>query len=114
MKQLTETIRNQLIENYRAQKDEGECIDFKPVVKLFTPDANAIWLLTELNPEHNVAFGLCDLGLGFPELGYVSLDELAAVQGPLGLEIERDEGFTANKALSQYAAEARTQQRIVT
>lgn len=36
-------------------------IDFVPVVKLFTPDANATWLLTELDPnESTLAFGLCD------------------------------------------------------
>lgn len=40
-----------------------------PVVKLFTPDAGATWLLTELDPDdHDIAFGLCDLGLGYPEL----------------------------------------------
>ena len=39
-------------------------------MKLFTPDANATWLLTELDPvEPDRAFGLCDLGLGYPELG---------------------------------------------
>lgn len=38
-----------------------------PVVKLFTPDAGATWLLTEVDPEdHGSAFGLCNLGLGFP------------------------------------------------
>jgi len=26
-------------------------MDFYPVVKLFTPDANATWLLTEIDPE---------------------------------------------------------------
>ena len=39
----------------------------------FTPDAGATWLLTEIDPDdHDHAFGLCDLGQGFPELGYVS------------------------------------------
>jgi hypothetical protein len=33
-------------------------------------------------------FGLCDLG--FPELGYVSLNEMRGVRGALGLGIERD------------------------
>ena len=48
-----------------------------PVVKLFTPDASATWLLTELDPaDPDLAFGLCDLGLGCPELGYVRLSEL--------------------------------------
>ena len=37
-------------------------------------------------------FGLCDLG--FPELGYVSLNELQGVRGPLGLGIERDLHWT--------------------
>ena len=33
-----------------------------PVVKLFTPDAGATWLLTEIDPENrDIAFGLCDL-----------------------------------------------------
>ena len=58
-------------------------IDFEPVVKLFTPDGNATWLLTELDPNGAyLAFGLCDLGLGEPELGYVSLPELAAARRP--------------------------------
>lgn len=35
-------------------------------------------------------FGLCDLGLGFPELGYVSLLELEALRGQAGLPVEID------------------------
>jgi hypothetical protein len=85
-----------------------------PVVKLFTPDAGATWLLTEIDPtDHDRAFGLCDLGLGEPELGYVSLGELAAVRGPLRLPIERDAAFTGGKPLSEYAIEARRMRRIV-
>ena len=49
-----------------------ETIDFKPVVKLFTPDGACNWLLTELSPDL-IAFGLCDLGFGEPEMGYVSV-----------------------------------------
>jgi hypothetical protein len=42
-------------------------IDFPPVVKLFTPDAGTTWLLTEIDPDDpDRAFGLCDLGSGFP------------------------------------------------
>ena len=76
-------------------------------MKLFTPDAGA-WLLTEIDPEDpDIAFGLCDLGLGFPELGNVSLSEISAVRGKLGLPVERDLYFTAKKKLSAYADEAR-------
>ena len=35
------------------------------------------------------AFGLCDLGLGCPELGYVSLNELRTVRGKLRLPIRQ-------------------------
>ena len=73
-------------------------------MKLFTPDANATWLLTELDPtDPDCAFGLCDLGLGAPELGYVLLSELAALRGPLGLSVERDRYFVADRPLSAYA-----------
>ena len=34
-----------------ARSALGEHIDPPPVVKLFTPDAGATWLLTELDPE---------------------------------------------------------------
>ena len=62
----------------------------------------------------DLAFGLCDLGLGCPELGYVSLTELRSVRGKLGLPIERDLHFDADKTISAYADEARTHGRIVT
>ena len=86
-----------------------------PVVKLFTPDANATWLLTESDPdEPDRLFGLCDLGLNFPELGWVCLSEIKEVRGRLGLPVERDAHFVANKPLSAYAEEARAAGRIVT
>ena len=53
------------------------------------------WLITEYDPQERIAFGWCDLGLGFPELGYVSLDEVLAVRiPPIGARIERDLYFT--------------------
>jgi hypothetical protein len=88
--------------------------DFRPVVKLFTPDAGATWLLSELNPEEpDIAFGLCDLGHGFPELGNVSLAELAEARGWTNLPIERDLHFEPTKTLTAYADEARSAGRIV-
>lgn len=89
--------------------------DFVPVVKLFTPDAGATWLLTEIDPgDEDTAFGLCDLGLGCPEIGYVSLSELATVRGRLGLPVEGDFAFCADKPLSGYADAAHTAGRIIT
>jgi hypothetical protein len=118
MKLITKALTEQLLANglgQRAAMDKGDdAFDFKPVVKLFTPDAQCTWLLTELDPDGGPAFGLCDLGLGCPELGYVSLVELATVRGQLGLPVERDLHFDADKTLSAYADEARAHGRIVT
>ncbi len=118
MKLLTADIRKKLLRNgrVRQQRDQEEKPepDFWPVVKLFTPDAGCTWLLTELDPDDpDIAFGLCDLGLGHPELGSVSLSELEAVRGRLNLPVERDLYFTAIKTLSAYADEARAHGAIV-
>jgi hypothetical protein len=48
-----------------------------------------------------------------PEIGWVSLGELATVRGGLGLPIERDLSFRAEKRLSVYARDARLAGRIV-
>ena len=78
------------------------------MVKLFTPDGQCTWLLTELDPDdRDIMFGLADLGLGCPELGYVSLSELESVRGQLGLPVERDRYFSTSKTISAHAAEAR-------
>ena len=114
---FTKTQLEQLIANCQAQivrMDAGDPdIDFKPVVKLFTPDAQCTWLLTELGLD-DIAFGLCDLGLGSPEIGFVCMREIRELRGPLGLPVERDLHFDANKTLSAYAEEARAHGRIVT
>ncbi|MCC8978890.1 DUF2958 domain-containing protein [Bradyrhizobium acaciae] len=112
MKLLTDEIRETLLANGRANAGREETIDFKPAVKLFFPWGAATWLLTELDPENpDIAFGLCDLGMGCPELGYVSLEEMESLRFR-GLGIERDLSFTADKTLSAYADEARRLGRI--
>jgi hypothetical protein len=117
MRLITKDIRSRLIANgelHRQMRQAGKAEpDFLPVVKLFTPDANATWLLAEIDPDdHDRAFGLCDLGLGFPELGYVSLTELETLRGKSGLPVERDLYFRPRKTLSEYAHEARERRRI--
>jgi hypothetical protein len=110
MELLTAEIEAQLLENGRKQqpvRGTSDEIDFPPVVKLFTPDAACTWLLSEIDPEDpDIAFGLCDLGMGSPELGAVSLTELRALRGKLGLPVERDLWFEAKKTLLAYADEA--------
>src|SRR5450759_3062657 len=78
------------------------------------PDAHCTWLLTEIDEGTDLAFGLCELGLGCPELGYVSLTELRTIRGKLGLPIERNLHFEADKPISAYADEARSRGHIVT
>jgi len=106
MKLLTREQREQLLKNGRAQaKVKGTKAekDFWPVVKLFYPAGAATWLLTEIDPEdEDIAVGLCDLGVGFPEFGTVRLSELEGFRGRCGLGIERDHYFEAKAPISRY------------
>jgi hypothetical protein len=86
----------------RAARDENH--DPHPVVRLFIADANASWLLTELDPDDDdLAYGLCDVSLGAPRLGYIRLSDLAELVGDA---IQCDPGFAARQALSAYLREA--------
>ena len=63
-------------------------------------------------PDEDTLYGLCDLGLGYPELGYVRLSELQGItvrvppagSGSIGLE--RDLYFKPSHSLSVYAEAA--------
>jgi hypothetical protein len=117
MQLLTPSILDQLLRNgvlRKALAEGGKAEpDFLPVVKLFTPDAACTWLLTELDPEEpDIAFGLCDLGMGFPELGCVRISEIEAVRGALGLPAERDLHFAPVHTISVYARAAHGAQAI--
>lgn len=111
MKLLTKSLTEQLLRNGRLRMERDEQglsdPDFLPVLKLFTPDAACTWLLTELDPEDpDIAFGLCDLGFGCPELGSVRISELESVRGRLGLPVERDRFFEPSHTLAVYARAA--------
>lgn len=115
---LTDEQRARMLKNGRDNaeriNEDGNTHNFWPVVKLFCPWGAATWLLSELDPdEPDIAFGLCDLGMGCPELGSVRLSEIAAIRGPGGLTIERDQHFKAEKSLTAYADEARRHGCIV-
>ena len=117
MKLLTKTIYEQLLRNGRIQvelAEEGKAFaDFYPVVKIFTPDANCTWLLTELDPfDPDIAFGLCDLGMGFPEMGCVRISEIESVRGAFKLPAERDRHFVARHTLMTYTRAASLEQAI--
>lgn len=110
MKTFTQKQEQQLIKNHQANFGKEETTDFKPVVKLMVRvGGNATWLLSELEPESRIAFGLCDLGMGSPELGYVSIDDLEK----LGWQLERDMYFEAKKTLKEYTVSSRNMGSIV-
>lgn len=70
------------------------------------------------NPNRGIvaptALTLCDLGQGCPELGYVSLREIESLRGTLGLKVERDLHFEADRTLSAYAQLAHERSAIIT
>jgi len=87
-----------------AARAAGQSIDPLPVVRLFTPDAHATWLLAALDPaDGDTAWGLIDIGIGVPALGTVRLSELARIVGPQQRPILRDLYFRASRPLSEYA-----------
>ena len=88
MKLLTKAVEKSLPPLY-SQEDNPD-----PIVKahFFNPMGAGDWWITEASHEDEdyIMFGLCDLGMGFPELGYVSLNEIKSVRLPFGMGIERD------------------------
>lgn len=55
-------------------------------VRITATNSPAEWLVAEYEPDLGIAFGWCDLGVGFPEWGYVTVDEL------LNLDVEVSPG----------------------
>lgn len=102
-----ERLKTNFRKNLERRRADLEPIDFRPVVKLWMPTGQAIWLVTEYDEEADHLFGLCDLGQGFPELGYVSLEEIKSVVGPCGVHADRDCTFIASRTLSEYTEDAR-------
>lgn len=85
MKLLTKELWNKL-------RDAGH-ENMNPIVKFFNPMGAATWLITELEEDGDTMWGYADLGMGCVEYGTISLNELAAVELPGGLRIERDLHF---------------------
>ena len=99
---ISEDERERLLAHGQARA-AGRAIDPMPVVRLFTPDAHAIWLLAALDPEDgDTAWGVVDLGISMPELGSVKLSDLASIVGPRKQPVMRDRYFQAVRPLSEY------------
>ncbi len=98
---LPQPLRARLLLNGAAERET----DHVPVVKVFNPLGVGTWLITEMMADGDTLFGLCDLGE--PELGSVSLAQIAAVRLPFGLTIERDVYFKTGFPLSVWTEAAR-------
>lgn len=86
-------------------QDGGELYKVPVIIKYFHPLSSARWYAVsgEEYGDDFIFFGLADLGVGFPELGYFSLNELKSVN-VMGLGIERDLYFH-DKTLSDIMVE---------
>lgn len=82
----------------------------QPIV---SPGTSCTWLFSEIESDGDTLFGLCDLGMGEPELGYASFSEMTSIRIRLGTVIERDLHFKASRPMSEYVIAARVARRIV-
>lgn len=58
---------------------------------------NCNWYLMELDQEEWLAFGWCDLGQGYPELGYFSVHELGSIQATGRLRFVDQDGSVTHE-----------------
>lgn len=106
-KLISKDILQELIANEERSQQGVSELDMVPVVKLFTPDAGATWVIVTgaKTGDDLIMFGWCDLGVGFPEYGTVSLNEILAVRGVYGLPVERDRFFSTDLSLQEWVEE---------
>lgn len=94
--------RADLLANGEARA-AGQSIDPLPVVRLFTPDAYATWLLVSLDSaDGDTAYGLINSGIVVPALGTVKLSDLASIVGPSQQPVMRDRYFQPARRVSEY------------
>lgn len=115
--EIIEKLRANGVETLQAQRAGLTEPEHRPVVKVFAPWGRATWLLSEIVAEEDdLLYGLCDLGMGSPELGYVAMSDLlqtfhvnAKIKGrfvQMPVTLERDLYWKPKKTLREYAQEA--------
>jgi len=103
MELITQDQMQKLIRN---GTHEERCKDHLPVVRLYTSHPQMEWLLAAIDPkEPHIAYGMYDLGLGSPELGYFDLNELIQ-NSRNGWIIGIDPFFKPDRPISAYFANA--------
>jgi len=107
---LTKAIKKKLIDNHHKTRTEGAESSHNAVVHLFNPYGRGDWYLSELDPETNIAFGVCCID--YAEFGDVSMDEIESLKiGPLNIGIEREYSFPTNKHNLGWCMDYAKQQR---
>lgn len=81
--------------------------DFTVVCRLFDPYGSAEWVITELDPNSSLAFGWADMGVGYGEMGYFCLEEIASLTIAGERRIEQDLYFSSHDKLSSFVAKAK-------
>lgn len=101
MKLITKAIAKKIPALYANGSKDPK--DIKVPLKLFNPCGAATWYITEMDPTTGLMFGWCDLGMDYPELGYINMNEITALNGKLrfGLSIERDMWWDSNTTLDK-------------
>lgn len=102
---LIDELRSKLQDNGRRQQDTKDAIDIVPVVRLYTPLMNSVWLLTEIDPKNaDKALGPHKPGNGHAERCVVSLSELQRRFAQQS--VRRDKGFETDEPMSVHARRA--------
>ncbi len=107
---LKKLIANGDAARLEIEDGDGNTKDVFPVLHV-RAGSSAQWLLSEYDEVQERFFGLCDLGQGFPELGYVALSELDELTDVATPEING--AFEAHARLSTYARVAHSHACIV-
>lgn len=113
---LTKELCGKIPHIYSNEKKKPE--DIKVIIKFFTPWSHWYWYATKaegIGADYESVSLTSDTNLedlldvrffgfvagDFPELGYFSLEELKALNGPYGLKIERDIHFGFEHTLKE-------------
>lgn len=86
-------LTKQLEKRFAQVGEQRETEDPLVIAKFFNPYGGGTWYAVSYDPEYRLFYGYVD-GLGFPEWGSFSLDELEGVKvPPFGFSLERDVHF---------------------
>jgi hypothetical protein len=96
------------------QNNLNKDADHMPVVRYFTPWSRASWLIVDIDVDDgDTMYGLCDLGVGEANLGYVLLSDLEDIVGPRDMRVERDVNWKPTRRISDYARAAQVAKRVI-